>query len=228
MIASAAIFLACKVLDQRRKLKDICAVYHKMKYIILGTLKPTLEQNDVDEISKLVVVAESKILRTINYDFNFQLPYSYLTHYCETFYPGTSGAFPGVDSSAVHNLALAMVNDCIATVAPLMYHARTVALACVLMAANYLELPAISDEKYYRPDNWLKFKMSPLKLPLETEIFYSNLSETEYLAIPWYRRVHPGLSLQEIEGIIVSIKALFVGAMRCVHTLYQTYLAHNS
>ena len=82
-----------------------------------------------------------------------------------------------------------------------MYHARTIAIVCILFAASYLELPAIKDDKYYRVENWLTLKKTPLKLPLEDESFYTDLTDTQYLALPWYQRIHPALTIIEIEGI---------------------------
>ena len=59
-----------------------------MKHIIKGTLKPLLEPKDVETISKLIIVAESQILRVIDFDFGLQLPYPFLSYYCEALYPG--------------------------------------------------------------------------------------------------------------------------------------------
>ena len=98
---------------------------------IKGTLREPLDAQKVEEITKLVLVAEARLIKAIDFDFNFLLPYNYLSHFSEAFYP---------DTPSVGNFALAMLNDSIGSKAPLIYHSRTLAIAAILLTANYMNI----------------------------------------------------------------------------------------
>ena len=179
------------MLDQRRKLKDMCSVHNHMTSNIKGTLRTPLDEEKLKEITNQILVAEARVLKVVNFDFNFPIPYPYLRCYTDLLYP---------KMTALHNLALAIVNDFISTKAPLIYHARTLAISAMLMAANLLKMTLISDSKFSSHKNWLQLKKTCLKLPHDNINLYEDTNEDKYMSLPWYKRIHPKLTIDEIEG----------------------------
>jgi hypothetical protein len=162
-----------------------------MTATIKGTLREALDEDKQNEISKQIVLAEARMLKVINFDFNIALPYDYLQWYSARLYPNTP---------AVHNLSLAILNDLVGSRAPLLYHARMLAVAGLLLAANLLKLPLMSDNKFAKSKNWLTLKAPPLSL--DDSGYYKEFSDDKFMELPWFKRIHPDLTLEDIEGTL--------------------------
>jgi len=183
-----------------------------MTATIKGTLKDPLDEEKQNEISKQIVLAEACMLRVMNFDFNFPLPYNYLHLYSYHIYPNTP---------ALYNLSLAVLNDLIGSRAPLLYHARVLAVSALLVAANLNKAPLMSDSKFAKNKNWLSLKTPSLSL--NDSEYYKDLSDDKYMELPWFKRIHPDLILEDIESTLLLISRCRKHNKGIVQNLFSQY-----
>ena len=197
----------------------MCVAYHQMCSTIKGSLRSPLDGNKVNEISRLILTAEARIVKVIDYDFNFPLPHPYLKHYADIFYP---------DSPSVYNFSLAILNDLIGSKMPLLFHGRTIALTSLLLGANYLQIPPLSDQRMDRSEHWLQLKKNQARFLIDEEEYYKQKSNEEYMRLEWVKRIHPDLSIEEIKGDFVDNLLESIVYANEVYELHLTSLKSSS
>lgn len=191
----------------------MCVAYHQMYSTIKGILRSPLDGDKVNEISQLILAAEGRIVKAIDYDFNFPLPHAYLKHYVDVFYS---------TSPSVFNFSSAVLNDLIGTKLPLIFHGRTIALVSLLLGSNYLQVMTIDNPKILQDtERWLELRKLPPSLLLEEVNYHLNTSDEEYLALPWFKRIHPDLTLDEIKGNFLSN---LIDALSYANEVYESHL----
>ena len=87
---AGALFLSCKILDMLVNVKDVCAKHHKVyKKYINNLEKDILDDALCNALKEKICIAESALLKTLNYELNFDMPYLFLDDLCKRYYRET-------------------------------------------------------------------------------------------------------------------------------------------
>lgn len=152
-IATVCMFLAGKVEETPRPLKDVILV----SYEIINKKDPTavqrIKQKEVYEQQKeLILLAERVVLATLGFDFNVHHPYKPLVEAIKKF---------KVAQNALAQVAWNFVNDGLRTSLCLQFKPHHIAAGAIFLAAKFLKVKLPSDgEKVW----WQEFDVTPRQL----------------------------------------------------------------
>lgn len=76
IISTGALFLSCKLFDQKLKIEKLATAYHRLTTEIYKREKGIIDDSKINEIGEEICAAESDILSTINFNMNFDNPYT--------------------------------------------------------------------------------------------------------------------------------------------------------
>ncbi|KAJ4966725.1 hypothetical protein NE237_018574 [Protea cynaroides] len=152
-IASVCMFLASKVEETPRLLRDVIVVAYDIIYKRDPLAAQRIKQKEVYERQKeLILIAERLLLATIAFDFNIQHPYKPLV-----------AALKRLDISCndLVKVAWNFVNDWLWTALCLQYKPHYIAAGSLYLAAKFhkVKLPADRGKAW-----WLEFEVSPQRL----------------------------------------------------------------
>ncbi|XP_057544857.1 cyclin-T1-3-like [Amaranthus tricolor] len=152
-IATACMFLAGKVEETPRPLKDVILV----SYDIMNKKDPVavqkIKQKEVYEQQKeLILLGERVVLATLGFDLNVQHPYKPLVEAIKKF---------KVAQNALAQVAWNFVNDGLRTSLCLQFEPHHIAAGAIFLAAKFLKVKLPSDgEKVW----WQEFDVTPRQL----------------------------------------------------------------
>ncbi|XP_058722785.1 cyclin-T1-5-like isoform X1 [Vicia villosa] len=152
-VATVCMFLAGKVEETPRPLKDVILV----SYEIINKKDPTavqrIKQKEVYEQQKeLILLAERVVLATLGFDFNVHHPYKPLVEAIKKF---------KVAQNALAQVAWNFVNDGLRTSLCLQFKPHHIAAGAIFLAAKFLKVKLPSDgEKVW----WQEFDVTPRQL----------------------------------------------------------------
>ena len=218
---NACLFLAGKIMNEKKRESHYCMHYHNMKH--QGTVVPPLGIKEMAEVKNKISIAEAKLLRTIEFNFNIPLPYSYLNFYISTLYPGNYiYIYIYIEEQLkMKQVCTGIVNDVFLTTIPLRSSPRALSISCIIIGAILLGMPPLYD-KYFREDDWMNVKNSSImEIQIGEENMFMELTEEDYLAKTWTDRVHPTLKLEDIIGINVY---LYLEIVEEISALYESAL----
>ncbi|CAK4814139.1 unnamed protein product [Aphanomyces euteiches] len=140
-IGAACIFLATKITEKPRKLRDVmnvayCVSNNTNTPVPTGVEYSTLKENLLD--------AEQTVLRMIRFDMNVALPYQYLLNYTKIL---------GCPRLVVR-MALTLTSDLYYMPSALQYPSHVIAASCIVLAIELLEInePAAPPRWWYHFD----------------------------------------------------------------------------
>mmetsp|Transcript_15894 Transcript_15894/g.43689 ORF Transcript_15894/g.43689 Transcript_15894/m.43689 type:complete len:284 (-) Transcript_15894:678-1529(-) len=125
-IATTALFLASKVEETPRKLKDVVIEAYKTQHT--GAKVPEPESRDLYERREKVLISERILLQTLGFDLSIEHPYRPLLGYVKSI-TGTRD---------LAQIAWNFINDSLRTTVCLQYSPRYVAAAALSLAADHL------------------------------------------------------------------------------------------
>ncbi|KAL8171770.1 hypothetical protein V2J09_023574 [Rumex salicifolius] len=152
-VATACMFLAGKVEETPRPLKDVILV----SFEIINKKDPAaaqkIKQKEVYEQQKeLILLAERVVLATLGFDLNVQHPYKPLVEAIKKF---------KVAQNALAQVAWNFVNDGLRTSLCLQFKTHHIAAGAIFLAAKFLKVKLPSDgEKVW----WQEFDVTPRQL----------------------------------------------------------------
>jgi len=125
LIATTCLYLAAKVAETPRKIRDIVNV----SYQILNnkTLRISSEYWDLKDV---VVKMESVVLRTLGFDVSISHPHNYLLNYLYSLKA----------DERLAQLSWNILSDSYCTIICLQYKPNEIATACIYLAAKFLQL----------------------------------------------------------------------------------------
>ncbi|OVA18761.1 Cyclin [Macleaya cordata] len=153
-IATVSMFLACKVEETPRLLKDVVVVAYEIMYGKNPAAAQRIKHKDVYEKQKeLILTGERLLLATIAFDLNIQLPYKPLV-----------AALKRMEISHISNIAKVawnFVNDWLRTTLCLQYKPHYIAAGSMYLAAKFqnMKLPSEKGKVW-----WMEFDVVPCQL----------------------------------------------------------------
>ncbi|XP_043695067.1 cyclin-T1-5-like isoform X1 [Telopea speciosissima] len=152
-IATVCMFLAGKVEETPRPLKDVILVSYEIIYKKDPAAVHKIKQKEVYEQQKeLVLLGERVVLATLGFDLNVQHPYKPLVEAIKKF---------KVAQNALAQVAWNFVNDGLRTSLCLQFKPHHIAAGAIFLAAKFLKVKLPSDgEKVW----WQEFDVTPRQL----------------------------------------------------------------
>ncbi|CAJ2659218.1 unnamed protein product [Trifolium pratense] len=153
IIATVCMFLAGKVEETPRQLKDVILVSYKIIYKKDPSAVQRIKQKEVYEQQKeLILLAETLVLATLDFDLNVHLPYKPLVEAIKKFKVG---------QNELAQAAWNFVNDGLQTSLCLQFKPRHIAAGAIILAAKFRKVELPSDgEKVW----WQEFGVTPSQL----------------------------------------------------------------
>ncbi|XP_011022388.1 PREDICTED: cyclin-T1-4-like [Populus euphratica] len=152
-IATVCMFLAGKVEETPRPLKDVIVVSYEIMHKKDPAAAQRIKQKEVYEQQKeLILIGERVVLATLGFDFNVHHPYKPLVEAIKKF---------KVAQNALAQVAWNFVNDGLRTSLCLQFKPHHIAAGAIFLAAKFLKVKLPSDgEKVW----WQEFDVTPRQL----------------------------------------------------------------
>jgi protein BUR2 len=193
IVCASATLLASKLTSHNRTTDEFCSKLLNIRNRSISNI----DHSKLEETKHQIFQCELKILETMNYDMNFDIPFQFIYYYADMLYPE--------QKKMARQTATIVCCDLYHTEICILYPARTMAIACLTMGAKLLGMPALH-ESNYNEDNWMNIKNSKLSMSyLQEDNPYIAMPVEEYKNLSWDKKVHPSISSHEIEEIIIAL-----------------------
>ena len=163
-MACASLLLSSKNETSQSKFNDICKEYSIIHNKEIGT-------DGLHKIKEHIGKYEIILLKQLNYNLPEEFPYDLIYVYSELLYPD--------NDQEISNISVKIANDSYFTYANNIYKNYVVALACIVIAAKFLDIPTILSENFKYIDNMRKIH----KKNISVEEFNKALSQYDNQSI---------------------------------------------
>ena len=132
-LACSAILLSSKSKSSQLRLKEICEEYNFIK-------SKTSPMEEPHKVRQHIGKYELHLLKALDYNIPEEFPYDLIYIYSDILYPN--------NDQEIANLASKIANDSYFTLANNIYKNYIVALACIVIAAKFLDIPNILETNF--------------------------------------------------------------------------------
>ena len=132
-LVCSSILLSSKSKSSQLRLKEICEEYNFIK-------SKTSSMEEPHKIKQNIGKYELYLLKALDYNIPEEFPYDFIHIYSEILYPN--------NDQEIANLATKIANDSYFTLANNIYKNYIVALACIVIAAKFLDIPTILEYNF--------------------------------------------------------------------------------
>ncbi|XP_010275580.1 PREDICTED: cyclin-T1-3-like [Nelumbo nucifera] len=197
-IATVSMFLACKVEETPRLLKEVVIVAYETMYRRDPAAAQRIKQKEVYEKQKeLILIGERLLLATIAYDLDIPLPYKPLVAALKRL---------KISHNDLAKVAWNFVNDWLWTTLCLQYKVHYIAAGSMFLAAKFskVKLPSEKGKVW-----WLEFDVSPQRLEEVIQQMLVLLEQNK-------RPIMPSVHGKETQTTVVMEKAVSDSPQSCV------------
>ena len=213
-LVCSSLLLSSKTKSFPNRLKEICDEYNFIKSKISAMESP-------HKLKQHLIKYELDLLKTLDYNIPDEFPYEFISIYSEILYPN--------NDQEIANLATKIANDSYFTLANNIYKNYVVALACIVIAAKFLDIPTILDENFTFLENMKrvnKKKMSEEEFNKELYQYDNNYwnvlnekndameierkDEDEYfIKLSLCEKLYPNMKMEDLLGCIKMIAEFY-------------------
>jgi hypothetical protein len=140
-------------------------------------------------------------MKSLNFEISYIQPNEFIYVYSAILYPD--------NEQDIIRYAIKICNDSFFTYGNNVYKNYVVAIACIMLAARFLSLPAISDKSFRHLDNMKAFHIPPAEEAEFNErlIYVTNRSVgiekdmsngSYYEILEWNKKIHPYMSVTDL------------------------------
>lgn len=207
-MACASLLLSSKNETSQSKFNDICKEYSIIQNKGMGA-------EGLHKIKEHIGKYEIILLKQLNYNVPEEFPYDLIYVYSELLYPD--------NDQEISNLSIKIANDSYFTYANNIYKNYVVALACIVIAAKFLDIPTILDENFKYIVNMKRIykrnisveefnkalnqydnqAMSRIKDNIEEEDILG--CEDYFAKLPLAQKLYPSLKMEELLDCVIMI-----------------------
>ena len=152
VVATACLFLACKVEECMRRVNKVLETCYSIRYNMeLPAVRDAFGNNQevFDALRENVLIAERALLYTLGFNFRIEKPYQHITQ--------RALRFNSLDPEGLKfltQIAWNFVNDSLQTTLLLQHAPKDIAYGAIFLAAKFLaiELPEEDGKKWYEQD----------------------------------------------------------------------------
>lgn len=207
-MACASLLLSSKNETSQSKFNDICKEYSIIQNKGMGT-------EGLHKIKEHIGKYEIILLKQLNYNVPEEFPYDLIYVYSELLYPD--------NEQEISNLGIKIANDSYFTYANNIYKNYVVALACIIIAAKFLDIPTILEENFKHILNMKKIYKRNISVEEFNKVlnqydnqamlrFKDNIEEEDILGfedyfekLPLAQKLHPSLKMEELLDCVLMI-----------------------
>lgn len=210
-MACASLLLSSKNETSQSKFNDICKEYSIIHNKEIGT-------DGLHKIKEHIGKYEIILLKQLNYNLPEEFPYDLIYVYSELLYPD--------NDQEISNISVKIANDSYFTYANNIYKNYVVALACIVIAAKFLDIPTILSENFKYIDNMRKIHkknisveefnkalsqydnqaISKIKDNIEEEDFYG---ENYFEQLSLAQKLYPCLKMEDLLDCVIMIMEFY-------------------
>ena len=210
-IACASLLLSSKNETSQSKFNDICKEYSIIHNKEIGT-------DGLHKIKEHIGKYEIILLKQLNYNLPEEFPYDLIYVYSELLYPD--------NDQEISNISVKIANDSYFTYANNIYKNYVVALACIVIAAKFLDIPTILSENFKYIDNMRKIhkknisveefnkalsqydnqSIFKIKDSIEEEDFYG---ENYFEQLSLAQKLYPCLKMEDLLDCVIMIMEFY-------------------
>lgn len=230
ILACSAVLLACKSENIQGKMTDLSRYYvHREKKLLKKTNEMTIKPEDFAEATEKIANSEIQLLKSLNFKTECEFPSDYIYIYSNLLYSD-------IDDQILE-MAFRHENDSFYTLANNLFPPYTVALACIVIAAEFLGLVKVTDDKFnnfQQMENFMSsiicemfgdeleisneeiearidlnsFNQKLLKYKTQTDSLLTS-GRIWFSQLPWYRKLHPFLVENDLYCAVELIMQLY-------------------
>lgn len=209
-LVCSSLLLSSKTKSSQPRFKEICDEYNLIKSKISQMETP-------HKVKQIIGKYELHLLKALNYNIPEEFPYDFINIYSEILYPN--------NDQEITNLATKIANDSFFTLANNVYKNYIVALACIVIAAKFLDIPTILNDNFKFLENMKrvnKRKMTEEEFNKELYLYDNNhwialrenndemeieeKNEDEYFnKLSLCDKLYPNLKMEDLLGCIKMI-----------------------
>ena len=210
-MACASLLLSSKNETSQSKFNDICKEYSIIHNKEIGT-------DGLHKIKEHIGKYEIILLKQLNYNLPEEFPYDLIYVYSELLYPD--------NDQEISNISVKIANDSYFTYANNIYKNYVVALACIVIAAKFLDIPTILSENFKYIDNMRKIhkknisveefnkalsqydnqSIFKIKDSIEEEDFYG---ENYFEQLSLAQKLYPCLKMEDLLDCVIMIMEFY-------------------
>ncbi|XP_031332881.1 cyclin-K-like isoform X2 [Photinus pyralis] len=174
-ISCTCLFLASKIDETPRRLKDVINIYH-------GMLNTTQYMKFGSDPEQKVITLESILLETLQFDFDVDHPYDFLPQFSQCFIA------PQEEIDAVVKAAQDFTDDSLYTTIALQWEPEIVAVALLHLSAQLRELDVADwNGRSAQHENWWDLFVEDIMVELLDDIAHQVL---DLYSLPISERLH--------------------------------------
>ena len=165
LVSCAALLLACKVEDIQGKIADIVRA-HLSKESSFYDKNKVITGEEIKETINKVTTLEMSLLKQLEFKVKFNLPIDYIYIYSGILFP--------INETEINSIGIKIEADSFFTLANNIFHSHVVALSCIVIACQLLEIPSFLENNSFDFSNLRNYYLKILNSNSGNSAYYNR------------------------------------------------------